>query len=94
MTTTVVSGRIDVLTARRVERILEREGIAPGEVIRRTWEAIAETGEIPTDGAKVHDDVSIKLRQLMALRASLPRVDWLDSLTDSQAKEMVASKYE
>jgi antitoxin component of RelBE/YafQ-DinJ toxin-antitoxin module len=94
MATTVVSGRIDVLTARRVERILAREGVAPGEVIRRTWEAIAETGEIPVDGVKVHDETPTKLRELMELRASLPKVDWLDSLTDSQAKDLVASKYE
>lgn len=94
MATTVVSGRIDVLTARQVERILAREGVAPGEVIRRTWEAIAETGKIPADGVKVHDEASTKLRELMELRASLPKADWLDNLTDSQAKDMVASRYE
>ncbi|MCI1667297.1 MAG: type II toxin-antitoxin system RelB/DinJ family antitoxin [Olsenella sp.] len=94
MATTVVSGRIDVLTARRVERILAREGVAPGEVIRRTWEAISETGKIPADDAKMHDEASSKLREFMELRESLPKVDWLDTLTDSQAKDMVASRYE
>ena len=81
--TTVVSARVDAATAERAAACIKASGLTVGEVIKRIWERIAETGELPDfQGAEEKADA---FERLHALQARLVDVRVKDAFGDSDA---------
>lgn len=95
MATAVVSGRVDSDVKRRVDEILQREGKAPGDVIRDVWISIYETGKLPdslTDEARSAERRS-RFSQFMEFRKTMADVpEWLTTLDDAGMKELFGGR--
>lgn len=98
--TTVVSGRVDMLDARRAQVYINRAGTTPNEIIRNVWHHIAETGELPEplESAERTKEAAEALERLRKLRESYSAVPWLATMTDDDMKEIltqhIIEKYE
>lgn len=95
MATAVISGRVDERVKARAEVFIHAAGLSAGDVVRMVWEHIAQTGEVP-DAQSVAESAPIakdSLTRLAELRADFGASDELVNLTDSQMREMIASRH-
>ena len=93
MATTVVSGRVDADIKREVDRIIERAGKTPGDVIRDVWVTIYRTGEVPTTQEQEEEfrEKRRRFQEFMEfVHSAPPAPEWLVNLTDSEMNEMIA----
>ena len=93
MTTAVVSGRVDEHIKREVDRIIEREGSTPGDVIRSVWVNIYETGKLPTtrDQEEVFREKRRRFKEFIEfVQAAPPAPEWVKDLTDKEMNDMIA----
>lgn len=89
--TTVVSGRIDAATAAHAAAKIKSAGLTVGEVIKRVWDNIAATGELPE--AVAPEVKASPLEKLRAFQAQLPPMDdWFINMTDDQMKEILGER--
>ena len=92
MASAVVSGRVEASLKERAERIIDAAGITSGEVIKRTWEQIVATGEVPSAREPVADGEAF--REFMAFRASLPKGrSWLSYLDEKGVRDIATERY-
>lgn len=93
MATVVVSGRVDEDVKLKVDRILERAGKTPAEVIKDMWVNISITGELPTT-QKQADEFQEKRRryqEFVEFVDSLPPApEWFATMTDREMNDMIA----
>ena len=93
MATAVVSGRVDEHVKREVDRIIERAGKTPGDVVRDVWNAIYQTGELPAapERQNLRMEQQRRLQDFMAfVRSAPPAPDWVVNLTDAEMNDMIA----
>ena len=93
MATVVVSGRVDERIKREVDRIIEREGKTPGDVIRDVWVTIYETGKLPTTSQQEAEFLEKRRRFddfLEFVNEQSPSPEWLINLTDAEMNDMIA----
>lgn len=93
MATAVVSGRVDERIKQEVDRILQREGKTPGDVIKDVWTTIYQTGRLPI--TQEQEDEFKRKRQgfaeLMEFVHTAPASpSWATSLTDKEMNDMIA----
>jgi antitoxin component of RelBE/YafQ-DinJ toxin-antitoxin module len=96
MPSAVVSGRVDANVKEQVDRILERAGKTPADVIRDVWLDIYATGELPE--LRRQEDASeeqrAKYQDFLSFVDSLPAApDWATELTDARMNDLIASRY-
>lgn len=94
MTTAIVSGRVDAAVKARAARHIGAAGMSTGEVIKAVWERIAETGEVPkplSSEAAAASETG-RLQAFMRLRAELPAVPELATLSDDAMRGMLAER--
>lgn len=91
MATAIVSGRVDITTRDRAGAYIKAAGITAAEVIKRVWEHIALTGEIP-GAAEDSQDTEDPFDDFMSFCSSLPvrENDWLDTLTDEEMRVLIS----
>ena len=93
MATVVVSGRVDEKVKLKVDRILERAGKTPAEVIKDMWVSISITGELPTTQQQI-DEFEEKRRKyhefIEFVHSAPPIPEWAVNLTDKEMNEMIA----
>ena len=92
MATAVVSGRVDEHIKREVDRIIEREGKTPGDVIRDVWVTIYETGKLPTTPQQEAEFLEKRRRFadfLEFVNELPPAPSWFSSMTDEQLHDMM-----
>lgn len=91
MATVVVSGRVDEEVRRRADRVIERAGSTPGDVIRTVWETIAATGKLPVSQEQ-EDEFKRKrkaFKEFLDFVNSLPPApDWFSTMTDRDLQDM------
>ena len=95
MATVVVSGRVDEGVKRGVDRILERAGKTPADVIKDVWANIYATGELPTTQQQI-DEFQEKRRRFQDfiefVRSAPPTPEWAINLTDKEMNDMIAEE--
>lgn len=100
MATSTVSGSVDVNVKRLAGMHIRKKGTTANEVIKRVWEHIATTGEIPfveTDAdfpEKPLADASQAFKRLSKLRGSVPSGTPLDSMDKEALKRELEARYE
>lgn len=93
MATVVVSGRVDEDVKLKVDRILERAGKTPADVIRDLWVNISITGELPTTQQQIEEfeDKRRKIHEFIEFVESAPPIpEWAVNLTDKEMNDMIA----
>lgn len=93
MATAVVSGRVDERVKREVDRIIERAGKTPGDVVRDVWTAIYQTGELPQvpEEQSEIDKKQARFQDFMDfVHSAPPTPDWAVNLTDAEMNDMIA----
>lgn len=95
MATAVVSGRVDERIKSRADAFIRAAGLSSGDVIRIVWERIAQTGEVPDALHSGQEPATADdpLERLGELRTTFGASEELVNLTDSQMREMIASRY-
>lgn len=95
MATVVVSGRVDEEVKRGVDRILERAGKTPADVIKDVWANIYATGELPTTQQQI-DEFQEKRRRFQDfiefVDSMPPAPAWFATMTDEQMNDMIAEE--
>ena len=76
MPTAIVSGRVDTAVRDRANAYIHAAGLTAGDVVKRVWENIARTGEVPT-AQQAADELESDdpFERFMAFRKTLPDVD-------------------
>ena len=93
MATAVVSGRVDEHVKREVDRIIERAGKTPGDVVRDVWITIFQTGELPKTQEEIdqRQEQSRRFQDFMSfVSAQPPAPEWALKLTDAEMNDMIA----
>ena len=93
MASVVVSGRVDKEVKRGVDRILERAGKTPAEVIKEVWVNIYVTDELPTTQQQEEEfqEKRRRYQDFIEFVSGLPPVpDWFATMTDQQMNDMIA----
>lgn len=92
MATAVVSGRVSEEVKREVDRILERAGKTPGDVIRDVWVTIYQTGKLPTSPEQEEEllEKRRRFKEFVAFIDGLPPAPrWLSSMSDEELRDMM-----
>ena len=93
MPTAIVSGRVDTAVRDRANAYIHAAGLTAGDVVKRVWENIARTGEVPAvQQAAAEQESDDPFERFMAFCDSLPKPkdDWLATMTDEQMKDLIA----
>ena len=91
--TTVVSARVDTATAERAAACIKASGLTVAEVIKRLWETIATTGEVPAMRVQKERPDTL-LDEFLEFQKKLPKADsWFVNLDDAKMNEMMADRY-
>lgn len=93
MPTAIVSGRVEVAVRDRANAYIKAAKMTPADVIKRVWENIAKTGEMPVIQQKAsYDDPDDSFERFMAFRATCPTpaADWISTMSDDQMKDLIA----
>ena len=93
MATVVVSGRVDEEVKLKVDRVLERAGKTPAEVIKDMWVNISITGKLPTTQQQIDEfkEKRRKFHEFIELVESLPPApEWFATMTDREMNDMIA----
>lgn len=95
MATATVSGSVDVNVKRLAGMHIKRKGLTANEVIKRVWDHIASTGEIPfadeeADSAQGGSDA---FTQLLELRANVPAGTPLDTLDSKSLRQELEERH-
>ena len=86
--TTVVSARVDTATATLAAARIKDANLTVAEVIKRVWQQIAETGEMPV--APGQKDKSDALQRLSALQDRLaPMPDSFNAMSAEQLEDVL-----
>lgn len=94
MATAVISGRVDEQVRESAERYIQAAGLTVADVIRTVWERIARTGEVPREEA-VGEPADAAWNDFMTFRDEISgEASWLDVLTEREARDLVAARYE
>lgn len=90
--TTVISGRVDAVTATRAASVIKAAGLTPGEVVKRVWDNIVASRAVPEEACQVDaaTDPLIKLRDFQASLSALP--ESLIAMTDDDMKLILGSR--
>lgn len=89
--TTVISGRVDTVTATRAASVIKATGLTPGEVIKRVWDNIVSSRAVPEEVCQA--DATGPLVKLWDFQASLPALpDSLIAMTDDDMKLILGSR--
>lgn len=89
--TVVVSSRIDGQTAARAAARIKAGGLTVGEVIRRVWEQIARTGELPQQAARDEaGDALERLRCLQARFSDMPAS--FNTMSEGQMRDILGDR--
>lgn len=89
--TVVVSSRVDELTAARAAARIKAEGLTIGEVIKRVWDQIAKTGEVPRQVAQSEENDALqRLHGLQARFADMP--DSFNSMGKGQMRDILGAR--
>ena len=93
MPTVIVSGRVDAAVRDRANAYIHAAGLTTGDVVKRVWENIARTGEVPAQQEMAEPESNESFERFMAFCASLPKPkdDWLSTMTDEQMKDLIAA---
>ena len=76
MPTAIVSGRVDAAVRDRANAYIHAAGLTAGDVVKRVWESIARTGEVPAaQQAADEPDPDDPFERFMAFRKTLPDID-------------------
>ena len=75
MPTAIVSGRVDTTVRDRANAYIHAAGLTAGDVVRRVWENIARTGEVPAQQEVTAQESDDPFERFMAFRKTLPDVD-------------------
>ena len=60
MKTAVVSGRVSLAVRERAERVIRQNGLTAADVVKRVWEHIAQSGELPASAMQAPDAVDTR----------------------------------
>lgn len=89
MPTAIVSGRVDAAVRDRANAYIHAAGLTAGDVVKRVWENIARTGEVPpvqqATGEQESDD---PFERFMAFRETLPDVDLPDWFINGSPEDL------
>lgn len=89
--TTVISGRVDAVTATRAASVIKAAGLTPGEVIKRVWDNIVSSRAVPEEVCQA--DATGPLVKLRDFQASLPALpDSLIAMTDDDMRLILGSR--
>ncbi len=89
--TVVVSSRIEEPVATRVSARIKAEGLTVGEVIKRVWYQIAETGELPQQSVPVEESGALeRLHNLQARLAAMPYS--FNAMTEAQMRDILGDR--
>lgn len=90
-TTVVVSSRIEEPVAARVAARIKAEGLTVGEVIKRVWDQIAKTGELPKQIVETKDNEALaRLHSLQVRFADMP--DSFNAMTKDQMRDILGGR--
>lgn len=94
MGTIIVSGRVDALVKERADGYIKAAGLSVGEVIKRVWEHIARTGEVPDTLQAESGPGRATWEAFLTLKGELTEIsrttDILSTLTDAQLHDLKA----
>lgn len=95
MPSVVVSGRVDQRVREQAGAVIRAAGLTANDVIRRVWDSIARTGEVPEDPSvsRTQDEKKDAFNTLKSLRSSFGTSDRLLTMTDEQMREEIAERY-
>lgn len=95
MPSVVVSGRVDQRVREQAGAVIRAAGLTANDVIRRVWESIARTGEVPEDPAAIcaQNEKKDALDTLKSLRSAFGATERLLTMTDEQMREEIAERY-
>lgn len=89
--TVVVSSRIDESVAARVATRIKAEGLTVGEVIKRVWDQIAKTGELPQESLEAENNETLaRLHNLQVRFADMP--DSFNAMTKDQMRDILGDR--
>lgn len=89
--TVVVSSRIDEQVAARAAAHIKAGGLTVGEVIRRVWEQIARTGELPQQAA--HDEAGDAFERLHGLQARFSDIPAsFNTMSEEQMRDILGDR--
>lgn len=89
--TVVVSSRIDEAVAARVAARIKAEGLTVGEVIKRVWDQIAKTGELPQQSIQAEENRALeRLHSLQAHFEDMP--DTFNEMSRAQMRDLLGDR--
>ena len=75
MPTAIVSGRVDAVVRDRANAYIHAAGLTAGDVVKRVWENIARTGELPARQEVAEQESDDPFERFMAFRKTLLDTD-------------------
>ncbi len=98
MPTAIISGRVEESTKEKAEAYIRAAGLTVGDVIKRVWDRIAQTGELPQPVEKSESTDDASWRAFMEFRdflnGSEETEDWLADLDDRGVRDIVTAALE
>ncbi len=89
--TVVVSSRIDEAVAARVAARIKAEGLTVGEVIKRVWDQIAKTGELPRQSVQAEENKALeRLHSLQARFEDMPET--FNEMSRAQMRDILGDR--
>jgi antitoxin component of RelBE/YafQ-DinJ toxin-antitoxin module len=96
--TAIISGRVEESTKEKVGAIIRAAGLTVGDVIKRVWDNIARTGELPQPVEQSDFSGDASWRAFMEFRDGLngsgEGEDWLADLNDEGIRDVVTAALE
>lgn len=96
MATAIVSGRVDLAVRDRANAYIHAAGLTAADVIKRVWENIAQTGEVPaSQQGAAEQELGGPFERFMAFRETRPDAnppDWFLNESASDLKDRLAEE--
>ena len=98
MSTAIISGRVEESTKEKAEAYIRAAGLTVGDVIKRVWDRIAQTGELPQPVGQSDSAENASWQAFMEFRdllnGSEETEDWLADLDDRGVRDVVTAALE